>query len=230
MSVNETVDREHFLSNLTRINGKRLFPDFPEGPKSLKGFRIKQIEDGYVIYVHHAFLLHVVITTIHSIGKEGFIVRLDSLYPSYKGYLESILGKKIVCRHQQYYLEGKEYPLKQGQQYRYDEKTRNYYLCGEEPVIEKKVWNYSIKRKVDRFLKDLQQAQRFYVQLLPRSIVLNLKGMAYDDLHELYDLYLKHGKEVLADPNIVTLNIASWGAEIYKDFGALTIVNKRADL
>jgi hypothetical protein len=224
------MNREHFLSNLTHINGKRLFPDFPEGPKCLKGLRIKQIEVGYEIYIHHAFLQHVVIVTIHSINEEGFIVRLDSLYPSYKGYLESILGKKIVHRQRQYYLEGKGYSLKQGQEYRYDEKTRNYYLCGEEPVIEKKIWNYSVKRRVDRFLKDLQQAQGFYIQLLSKSIVLNLKAMTYDDLCKLYASYLRHGKEVLADPNIVTLNIASWRAEIYKDFGALAIVNKRADL
>jgi hypothetical protein len=222
------MNREYFLSKLTHISGKRLFPDFPEGPKCLKGFRIKQIDDGYEIYIQHAFLLHVVVT-IHSIEEEGFIVRLNSLYPSYKGYLESILGKKIVHRQQQYYLEGKEYSLKQGQQYRYDEKTRNYYLCGEEPIIEKKVWNYSAKRKVDRFLKDLQQAQRFHVQLLPKSIVLNLKGMAYHDLHKLYASYLKYGKEVLVDPSIVALNIAYWKLEIYKDLGALTITQRKVD-
>jgi hypothetical protein len=51
--------------------------------------------------------------------------------------------------------------------------------------------------------------------------------MVYEDLLKLYDSYLKHGKEALADPNIVTLNTTRWRLEIYRDLGALTIIEKR---
>jgi hypothetical protein len=159
--------------------------------------------------------------------EEGFIVRLDSLYFPYIVYLKSILGKGITRKNHRYYLEGKEYPLIQGQEYRYDEKTRNYYLHGQEPIIKEGIWDYSAKREVNKFLKDLQQAQEFYKQLIPKGTIL--RGMIYEDLLKLYDSYLKHGKEAFADPNIVNLNPTGWRLELYKDLGALTIIQRKVN-
>jgi hypothetical protein len=51
----------------------------------------------------------------------------------------------------------------------------------------------------------------------------------YDDLKKLYGLYLKYGKEALADPNIVTLSIKRWKLEIYRDLGALNVIQRRVD-
>jgi hypothetical protein len=221
------MDREHFLSTLECVKGRRLFPDFPEGFKSLKDFRIIRVGGGYQIYNAYSSLFRAVTVTIHSITEEGFIVRLDSVYSPYIAYLKSILGKNIVRRNYRYHLEGKEYPLTQGQEYRYDEKTRNYYLHGQEPIVKEGIWNRSAKRKVNKFLKDLQQAQEFYKQLIPKGTIL--RGMVYEDLLKLYDSYLKHGKEAFADPNIVNLNPTGWRLEIYRDLGALTIIERKAD-
>jgi hypothetical protein len=225
------MDRERFLDSLlgkSLIKEKRLFPDFPEGPRSLKDFRMVRIgKGGYQLYSCYATLHRAITVTLHSFTKEGFIVRLDSLYFPYIAYLKSILGKDITRKNHRYYLEGKEYPLIQGQEYRYDERTRNYYLYGPEPIVKKGIWDYSAKRKINRFLKDLQKAQEFYRQVIPKDTVL--RGMTYDDLPKFYDSYLKHGKKIFADPNIITLNIDRWKLEIYRDLGALTIIQRRVN-
>jgi hypothetical protein len=222
-----SINRENFLNILATngcLSGKRLFPDFQKGPKILKDFRIMQDREGYRIYN----LFHEIRITIHSINEEGFIVRLDSLHPPFKDYLESILGKSIIYKQRYHYLEGKEYPLAQEQEYRYDEKTRNYHLYGEEPTVKEGEWNQSIKRKVNKFLKDLRQAQNFYKQFLPKDVTLE-RIVMYNDLKELYDLYSKHGKEALADPNIMAFNIDRLKHKIYQDLGALTITQRRVD-
>jgi hypothetical protein len=231
MNANKIMNRKDFLDALTingYLNSKKLFPDFPEGPRSLRDFRIMRVENGYEIFTCYSSLFRMLSVTIHSITEEGFIIKLNSIYFQYKAYLESILGKSIIYRRYWYYLEGKEYPLERGQEYRYDEKTKNYYLHNQEPIVKEGEWNRSAKRKVDRFLKDLRQAQNFYKQFLPKDVTLE-RMVVYDDLKELYNSYSKHGKEALADPSIVSLSIDRWKLEIYKDLGALTITQRRVD-
>jgi hypothetical protein len=223
-----TLDREHFLNHLISIKGKRLFPDFPEGPRDLKGFRMLRVGDGYQICTRFGSRPCMLVVTIHSINKEGFIIRLDSISSLYMDYLKSILGKDIIRLKHQYYLEGKEYPLEQGQQYRYDEKTKNYYLHGEEPIVKEIIWNYFAKRKIDKFLKDLQQAQSFYKHFVSKNTIL--KRMVYEDLHDLYESYLTYGKKALANPKVVTLSIDKRRkSAIYRDLGALIITERRVN-
>jgi hypothetical protein len=231
------MDRKSFLDALVNkpLKGKKLFPDFPEGPRNLKGFQVARVRDEYEIYNYqtspHGYytspFLRGMTVTIHSITSEGFIVHIDSIYSPCVGYLKSILGKNIIYFKHRYYLEGKEYPLERDQQYWYDEKTRNYYLYGEAPIAKEVIWDYSAKRKINKFLRDLEQAQNFYKQIIPKDVIL--KGTVYDDLKKLYGLYLKYGKEALADPNIVTLSIKRWKLEIYRDLGALNVIQRRVD-
>jgi hypothetical protein len=225
------MDRKSFLDVLTNkpLKGKKLFPDFPEGPRSLRNFWISKKGEKYEIYNYHPSLYsEIIVATISSITSEGFIISIDSIDQEYAACLESVMGKKIIHKNFKYYLEGKEYPIvTREQKYRYDEKSRDYYLYGSEPIVKETVWNNSIRYKVDKFLGDLRRAQIFYRQLLPEDVVL--KEMTYNDLCKLYELYLKHGKEVLADPSIVTLNTIRWRLEIYKDLGALTITQRRVD-
>jgi hypothetical protein len=225
------MDRKSFLDDLVNkpLKGKKLFPDFPEGPKSLKNFWVSKKGELYEIYGYLPFpRTEVAVATISSITSEGFIISIDSISREYAACLESVMGKKIIYKNYRYYLEEKEYPIVvREQKYRYDEKLRNYYLYGSEPIVKEAIWDYPVRRKVDRFLRDLQQAQNFYRQLLPDNVILS--GIVYDDLKKLYDLYSKRGKEALADPNIVTLNIDRWKLEVYRDLGALTIVERRVD-